>query len=445
MFKKLLPLVAAFPLLLVAFCGLTLAALYGCDDQSISAQLRQGFRQGVLPNIEHATSAYGHDDHEYDVFSECVGLGLNLGNVDQSWLYRLAASPYVGPQDSSQPATAGKGAPCHDLDRAVASGRAEAGLPYFRFWHGYQIYIRAVLSLASVAMLHKLNAVLLFGSLIYLAYVFSRRFGPGAFAALLVPLALATDILSAPPITVHSISLSWCFFSAALVAHMRDKSPRLTANIRMAVFCSGAIFNFLSMLFNPPLAPALMAFTMLAYSSPEEQPPRKWAGEIDALETVGLWFLGFGLTWIAKWLLAVVVLDPSTVAASLSSAAQGEHYDAFHNAQVHTPFAPTLVTLFWSANLPLTILASWFATLLILAKQFGRTASSALNLRGFFRLQLPLLIVVAWSETFRVHSVEHAGYVMRNLVLFAILPLLAALLVTRRGPGPEKAEGNPKS
>ncbi len=434
MLKKTLPFLACFLLLLGVFCALILAGLSFTDDRSVAAHLRQGFERGALPRAEYPTSVFGHHDHQFDMFSECVGLGVNLGNVGDPLLRRLAASPYVGPADPATPAVVGAGSPCHDLDKALEGGGAVANLPYFRFWHGYQFYMRAILSNWNLGTLHWLNALLLFGSLIYLAWAFSLRFGPGAWLATLAPMAIATDLLSVPLVTVHSISLTSSFLFAAIVAHMRSRTTGLTTAIGLTAFCGGAVFNFLSMFFNPPLAPTLMAFAMLAFPSSRDPAARKWAGEIDAVEIALLWFLGFGLTWIAKWLLAMTAFDPMEVLATIRSSAQGEHYKAVlfpdRYPDIGSPFTPTLMALFGSTLLAPTILLSWVAAALIAARPLARGAGG--RIAAFFRLQIPLLIPLLWCEVFRLHSVEHAGYVSRNFVVFAILPLLTALLVAAR-------------
>jgi hypothetical protein len=60
----------------------------------------------------------------------------------------------------------------------------------------------------------------------------------------------------------------------------------------------------------------------------------------------------------------------------------------------------------------------------------GRLARS--DLIRFAVLQLPLTLPLLEAQILRNHTIIHAGFVSRTFVLFAVLPLLAALAVCRR-------------
>jgi hypothetical protein len=53
------------------------------------------------------------------------------------------------------------------------------------------------------------------------------------------------------------------------------------------------------------------------------------------------------------------------------------------------------------------------------------------TLLNFAALPVPLLVVVVWVEANRAHSAEHIGFVRRSFVLFSVIPLLAAIKISR--------------
>jgi len=88
-------------------------------------------------------------------------------------------------------------------------------------------------------------------------------------------------------------------------------------------------------------------------------------------------------------------------------------------------------TAFDQAGFALILTCVAVATLLVTGYFIaGRIARS--DLIRFAVLQLPLTLPVLEAQILRNHTIIHAGFVSRTFVLFAVLPLLAALAVCRR-------------
>jgi hypothetical protein len=360
-----------------------------------------------------------------------------LSNNDRSLFYRIVAAPYVG----SDRRVAGKGSPCPDLVGALSTGTARANLPYFRFWHGYQVYLRPMLSLMPLSKLYRLNAILLCGTLLFLAYRLSLWFGPWALPAILLPFAVGSDLLSVPLLTAHMVALTWVFLSVAIFAMICERRNASTVAMLAVAFCVGAISNFLSFLFNPPLAPAFMAFLTLArFRSSGMTVPRLL---VTAVLVVGFWFGGFMLAWATKWVLAAIVLGLDAVATDILTVASGARYlHAMRMRENLHIFKPTLLVISVGGVRYLWgwVVMSWAIAGAIL---IWLAASGRLHSKGvvdFLLMQTPLLVPVGWVELLRYHSVEHAYiFSSRNFVPLAILPLLAALALARTSVSSESA------
>jgi hypothetical protein len=404
------------------------------SESRIAENLRRSIDEGLLTaDAASRPSNFGQTNHRFDMFSECVGLGVNLGNLDRSVLYRILATPYVS---SAQGGPAGivHSLPCNDLVLAVAE-RPKAELVYPRFWHGYQVYMRAVLSFTDLGELRILNAVLMYGSLLYLCFSLKAWFGWPAVPIFLLPYALLSDLFSAPLVTVHAIPLAWTYLCVALGMRQLERSRKPSTGLFVLAFLGGSIHNFLSMLFTPQLAPALLAFmTIAAFLRWDGDSSRRLLALWQAGWVALAWFMGFALTWFAKWALAALILGLDAVRSSVLIAASGVNYRSYVNPLAHQLLGATWLLLVVRPWLLLGILASVdVVTAIILLRKPQNGASKRAQLRDCALLQSPLLIVIAWTELMRYHSVEHRIFAQRAMMLFIIFPLLALLLVRREG------------
>jgi hypothetical protein len=420
----------SFVLAIAAYLIVLALGVWMSSDGRITQNLRRSVEEGLLTeDVDSRPSNFGQTQHRFDMFSECVGLGVNLGNNDRSVLYRILATPYISFEQGG-PAGIISSHPCSDLVRAVTN-QPKAELVYFRFWHGYQVYMRAVLSFTDLGRMRILNAILMYGSLLYLCLKLEAWFGWQALPIFLLPYAFYSDMLSAPLVTVHAIPMAWTYLSIALGMRQLEQSRRPSTGLFVLAFLSGSIYNFLSMLFTPQLAPALLAFMTIAAFL-------RWDGEgckrLLALWQAGwvalVWFLGFILTWFAKWTLAAFYFGLDAVRNSVLVAASGVNYRSYVRPRVHQLFGATLLVagpwLLLCISAAITVVTG-----IILFRKPPNGASRGAQLRDCALLQSPLLIVIAWTELMRYHSVEHSIFAQRAMILFIILPLLALLLVRR--------------
>src|SRR5262249_16192708 len=146
----------------------------------------------------------------FDMYSECIALAWNLSNDDLPTIDRVAAGLTLDTETKT---------PCARLIDVITHGHATAHyVPYLRFWHGYEVYLRPMLTVISLPYLRRANAILLFAAFSLFGYQLARQFGTLTWPILVVPFAWIGDLLTAPFVTVHSLHLTWTFLSVAVVA-----------------------------------------------------------------------------------------------------------------------------------------------------------------------------------------------------------------------------------
>jgi hypothetical protein len=417
MIRNTLRLVSACGLCLVLsvtlFLGLQALALLLPRDSAITTNLNRSLARGtLLPDNAH--SPYGHT---IDTVTDCAAFGTNLGNSDQSLLYRLAAAPNLASGDKDRP--------CPDLIAALREGAAKAFNPHFRYWHGHQVYLRPLLSITGLGKIHLINAVLLIGAFTLLCLRVRDWFGtPGAMGFAFAFL-WTTDLVSVPLSSVHCLSLTWIFLSVAIAGRALEKDLQSLGSL-VLVFWIGAVASFFDMMFNPPLAPTLIAFIAMRHALTREPSQENglgfaaWYGGGCAC----LWFAGFGLAWAAKWAFAASVLGFNDVVPNVIGQIQTQ--SAGEEGARAGIFVAT-----WAALAPhRDVLPLWWTLAGVLLWR-ARMRLHRGDLIRFALLLLPLLIPILWVEIVRRHSVIHS-FVGRTFVLFCVLPALAAWTVTRR-------------
>jgi len=405
--------------LYVALLALTLTTT---SDERIIAGLRQAVETGALEEKSYPRSHYGHRTHRYDMFTECIALGMNLRNPEPSVLRRIAASTTAAPEHGA--------GPCETLTASVRTGATVASQDYMRFWHGYQVYMRPLLQALPLAELVKVTAILFLMTMIVFAWRLSLLFGPWAWPLGLIPFFAISDFLTVPMVVTHALSLICAFLPAAFVPIVLQRWPNARALVLpVLVFTAGSIYNFFSFLLNPPLAPALIAFFYVAANlSHDEKDLRQTA--LYAAGLAAVWFCGFASAWVLKWAYAALVLGPDVVLAELHSAV--ERYEgARERLQVHL-LSATRRNAYADPALLAFILggcAVAAASLLLLVRKFGDWRIHCSQLAA---LMTPLTWIVLWVEANRAHSALHVGFVSRSFLLFGIVPLLASIKLWRQ-------------
>jgi hypothetical protein len=109
-------------------------------DGAIVRNLQKSILAGELINDEWPVSPYGHRLLDYDQYTECWALATNLGNEEKTILYRLAATPLIRVQPEPW------SSPCKSLFASLHGQVPKEEFRYFRYWHGHQVYLRALLS-----------------------------------------------------------------------------------------------------------------------------------------------------------------------------------------------------------------------------------------------------------------------------------------------------------
>ena len=355
-----------------------------------------------------------------DQYTDCLAYSTAIDGPEPSPLRRAVQARILSETAAN---------PCEHLIRHLTERAPWTAEPYFRYWHGYQTYLRPLLRNWDVATIHRVNYAMAGACFAAFAAAVFTSLPWMAAAALLALLLALTDALVVPLMTAHVaglvVTLLTC--TAALLALRRPPDDNWR-RLRWIALVSGAVFNFVDFLINPPFAPTLLAFLALATWTWRGGGPGQGAREQlrEASLVVATWFAAYAATWAAKWAIAAAILGPNQVLGDILCAAHRRAAGDVAGAPVSLGAAAVeSFAMIGSTSVVAVVIATAVGLALLLAR-YGDTRK---RLARFGVLCAPALIPLLWLETLRSHSVEHALFAYRSAALSLVLPLVAVTLL----------------
>lgn len=376
----------------VAYAGLSFVST-AVPDHAIIARLADDVHEGRLGSDYDKFPLGGTRDG----FTECIGATLGVDPAHPSVLHRTIRNP----QQEGCPPTV----------RAVTAwdhGQPAPARAYWRYWHGYTVVSRPAIALGGLTGARIVVALALAAAAYLFVRTFARRIGWTPAVLLLVPSAIAGDLLFSPMSFPHGLSLAVALAGAA--AMLRWGERRWWPVIAMA---AGSAYAFVDLLTNPPLA---LLWCLVAVAVTCLRRADGLVGTCVRLAGTGVcWVFGWATTWICKWVSVMPaigvrrVLDDIVHQAELrSSNADAPRFDYGFGQQTLRNLNAwfDLVTAPYVGAVVLIALVIAFGMLLVR----DRAAAVAL-----LPLLLVTLLVPAWYEGLRNHSSQHAFFVYRAL------------------------------
>jgi hypothetical protein len=335
---------------------------------------------------------------------ECVALGIGL---------EPGASPLRNAITAARPSGKVQSrTPCDALHQAVAAADADPDivwLPYDRYWHGYRVVLDPLTALLPWRQAQFAVLALLIACGVYFVRAAAALLGWPAAVVLTLPMIVMTDLPSI-----------WTTMQAALATGfilggsgwMADRI-RTGGDLLLPAAVTGAVFNYLDFMINPPWQPMLIAFFVIAGG----------AGFRQMAAVLTSWAAGYAMTWAAKWGIAVLYGgDWSYIWDTILYRIDG----SYEQVVDHRPLAPSLKAI----RQLLAHASGWWILLAALIAWLVNVAPAPRRDR-WIMLSLPALIPFAWFELLSNHTQIHVWFAYRPIaasfgIVLAAWPLSAA-------------------
>jgi hypothetical protein len=331
-----------------------------------------------------------------DSFTECVVVGTGLGaSSGESAVHRAAVMPRISN------CTRGAGE-----ITALSQGRTVESDPYFKYWAGYTAIVRPVVALTGIEGMRLVSGAALVGGLLCAFVPLARTTSTLTAVLLLGPLLLTSNIMSTPSTAFsHALSMSVALVGMGACARLAVRGVAPAATVAMM---AGAVYCYVDLLTNTPLAWMLTVAAATLASAWARHPVRQVA--TTAVATMVLWMAGFALTWVSRWVIAMIWVGPSEAMSVIRENVAFRTGGANPNVQTglgravgsnigywwaHVPTTPVVVTLFALAGIGAAL---WWV-------RQGRPAAAA---KLSLLLAAPVLAPLAWFTIMNNHSQIHS-------------------------------------
>ena len=295
---------------------------------------------------------------------------------------------------------------------------------YFRYWHGYVLFLRPLLCFFSLPGLWLLAVLLLTPLLLVCLRTVRRRLGADC-AAMLAVTFIATYVWVIP------FALSYIPVCVVTLAELILACRLRKECLPYMFFIGASLVNFTDFLTFPLVSLGLPLTEALTAQMKQPGYSMK-SGLASVFGNSAAWGAGYALTWMAKWAAAWYVLGGQVFANIASQAVFRSIGNAAHPTSRILAVTNNLTVLF---TVPLSAAAAFAAAALVIMKLRGvplkqHIGNFWLLVKKAKDMTVPLSLVAVspfiWYLTFANHSQFHARFTFRELAVSIFACLTAA-------------------
>lgn len=405
--RTALYLIATFAIMLAVFTGLSLFSTF-IPREAMTDNIRSSaitlHNEGCYPR---KLSGYFQQDNYSDaiILNTAYGIERHDALTDA-----LASRSYWFPDSAPTD---------YFYNINVRNAKGETG-QYARYWHGYTVLLRPLLTFADYSGLRVINYIVLLALSVIILVLTLRRLPLIYFSALLITL-IAADIYLLP-LTLHFSSVMYVTFLCIIFIYT---IPTVTRSHRAAMclfLATGAATSFVDLLSAPLLSWGLPVVIYLGLVKSH----RKTSAVIRLLSC---WCAGYAAMWISKWVLVSVFVSPYIFR------------DAFQAAVIRTvddPLVSSQLHLTWQLHkVRYTIVAAAAAIFLATALYaMYRSRSLRQTVRQYAYLAVTAAVPAIWYMAMFTHSIRHLFFARRTacVALFALIIFFYRLCNCKRQP-----------
>ena len=295
---------------------------------------------------------------------------------------------------------------------------------YFRYWHGYVLFLRPLLCFFPLPGLWLLAVLLLTPLLLVCLRTVRLRLGADC-AAMLAVTFIATYVWVIP------FALSYIPVCVVTLAELILACRLRKECLPYMFFIGASLVNFTDFLTFPLVSLGLPLTEALTAQMKQPGYSMK-SGLASVFGNSAAWGAGYALTWMAKWAAAWYVLGGQVFANITSQAVFRSIGNAAHPTSHILAMTNNLTVLF---TVPLSAAAAFAAAALVIMKMRGvplrqHIGNFWLLVKKAKDMTVPLSLVAVspfiWYLTFANHSQFHARFTFRELAVSIFACLTAA-------------------
>ena len=412
--RTILQAMVIFSLLNIFFV-LLLISVQLIDNDKIHENVLKSFNDGTILSNMEKNSYFPRETYTF-----CVSAVTNIHNEPRNILERaLLGKGYAGS--------------CHYIKKLLNEPvkKYSKYLNYARYWHGYQIYLRPLLRFFSVKDIHILMFFVLIFSILTYAVFLSEISSKWLPIMLLAPTFLFTGIFSLH--ATHAFIFIITLLSSCYLIKIARKGLLFNQNKIFGCFFFGSvILNFFDFILTPQIMPMLLSYSLVlcCYFNKELDFIPKKVASITFMGIM-IWFAGYGMTFMAKGILNVIVLPFDQVFLEIVVPSK---LHLGHDSDFLYPTKRNIEYAFSNNNFQYIVYVVAIFSFGSLIHTLYNSSKKIVLLRKLMILSIPSLAGILWYEILRGHSIIHMNIHSYHAAYFIlVIPIINGFIISFTG------------
>lgn len=285
---------------------------------------------------------------------------------------------------------------------------------YGRYWQGYQVTLRPLLTFMDYKGIRILNYILFSVLVVYMLWMIKTEIS--AMVATVFGISL---LLINFPIVPYSMQFSTCFYLAFISVILILKMPVLSSsrnNLLCTFFVIGGVTSYMDFLTTPQLTLGLPLIVYMLMKKSKES----WKTVI----VISIaWALGYGMLWASKWMMGYILTGNNILADAMQSA-ELRTSNSYKGIEMTIP---NIIKFIWDNinAMGLTyLLYLCLAIMIVFIGLYCKVLKSKTVFKEYSWLLLVAMIVPIWFLVLRNHSIQHGWFTWRAGLLSIISLIL---------------------
>lgn len=294
---------------------------------------------------------------------------------------------------------------------------------YARYWHGYLSILRPLLLLFNYSGIRIVLAIITLISIVALITLLCKKIS--ITSGVIYGIGLLAISIFIVTKSINEILIFIVAFISSIILLLK-KNPE--KNIGIFFFVVGSVSNFIDLLTAPLVTLGITAITYFLLVQKNESKVNIKRYILDFLKICISWALGYGITWLSKWVITEIFFGRPIISQAIEQAvfrSNGPQINGMNIFSLSNVFIRNMEYL--SSPVAITILiAAVIYIIVMMIINRNKKIDFKENLKKCLPYILIFFLPAIWYMVLKQHSYTHVNFTYRILVISIISLLIIA-------------------
>ena len=294
---------------------------------------------------------------------------------------------------------------------------------YARYWHGYLSILRPLLLLFNYSGIRIVLAIITLISIVALITLLCKKIS--ITSGVIYGIGLLAISIFIVTKSINEILIFIVAFISSIILLLK-KNPE--KNIGIFFFVVGSVSNFIDLLTAPLVTLGITAITYFLLIQKNESKVNIKRYILDFLKICISWALGYGITWLSKWVITEIFFGRPIISQAIEQAvfrSNGPQINGMNIFSLSNVFIRNMEYLSSPVAITILIIAVIYIIVMMIINR-NKKIDFKENLKKCLPYILIFFLPVIWYMVLKQHSYTHVNFTYRILVISIISLLIIA-------------------